>query len=654
MNTIRTRLLLQMLFVGLGPLTVFTLGIRFMPGGLLPWLWFALVAFVTAVLALGFSGRAARPLQHGITAFRGLVHPEKGMLSRQWVPEEFWQVREDLKNLLKDIKARNAELETAMARQTQTVMSAERAAVRSLEVLHGLVETSADGVVFMHSDGHLALINQVCMDLFQLKDDQCTPGMDGKEWLRLVASQFTGGPALATEWEAWQAGPPGLLEGEWIIPGASPRVITVRTFGIRTEEGEHMGRIWLFKDVTSERYLSQRLQDSQKLESMGQLAGGIAHDFNNLLTAIRGSLSLAQLDGLDPKQRHEHLDNATRAAARATELVSQILGYSRGKTAATSTDVKSLVTDLQNLLKASLDPKISLQCEVGQETWLADLPHVQLEQVVLNLCLNARDALGAKGGSIRVFTSHFHKSEHKAGSPSEDALLGDYVVVHVRDNGSGIPEAVRERLFEPFFTTKPPGKGTGLGLATSFAIVHEAGGWMEFDTEEGKGTEFRVFVPRAQTTQPLAKPDGQSEQREAPKPQRGTAEGVILVVDDESAVRSIAVSMLKYLGYRVVEAADGEAALKLLKDIHAQVDAIMLDVHMPKMSGKDTFKEIRARGIDTPVIICSGFMVEADELKQSTGERGGAISVIQKPYSMDTLARVVSQAVKTSHQALSA
>ena len=666
MNALRSRILLQMLFLGLGPLTAFALVLRYLPGGMLPWFWYGALSMATVVLALVISGRVSRPLKQGISAFRGLVHPEKGDLLRKWVPPEYWEVREELKKLLRDTRARNAELESNCARHHAQSQAAEKAALRSLEVLHGLVDSIPEGVVFMHGDGHVALLNQRCIELFQLGDAHRKPGADATMWLREAAKKFNGAEALATEWIAWQSGPPTPMEGEWVTAGAAPRAITVRTFGVRGDHGENLGRVWLFRDVTDERQVNQRLQDSQKMESMGQLAGGIAHDFNNLLTAIRGSLALAMLEDVDAKQRHEYLENASKASARAADLVGQILGYSRGKTAAASTDVKVLLAELKNLLRASLDPSINLVCADTDETWKADLPHVQLEQVLLNLCLNARDALAGKGGTIQISTSHHIRSAAEDGSATVGSPApGEYIVLHVKDDGAGIPEGVREHLFEPFFTTKDPGKGTGLGLATSDAIVSEAGGWMEFESEVGKGTEFRVFLPRAsqkrlhsralpeRPTKPISK-DETEKKNTAPMPRPGSAEGVILVVDDEDAVRSIAVSMLKYLGYKVVEARDGEAALDILEKLTNPLDAILLDVHMPRLSGRDTYKRIRGMGIDTPVIVCSGFVVEPEELRQSTGDASGTIAVIQKPYSMDTLARTVSEAVKKSHQVLSA
>lgn len=646
-----------MLLVGAGPLTLFTIGIRFLPGGVLPWLWYIMTLILAVLAALIFSGRATLPLKQAISAFRGLINPDRGEMMRRWVPEEFWAVRDDLKKMLKDVETRNAQLEALSTRQDRSTKAAERAAVRSLEVLRGLTDTLKEAVVFIHGEGHIALMNGAAELMFRSDEHEITPGMDGAGWLRHVAGQFEGGAALATEWEAWNSGPPGLMQGEWTTKGESPRVIAVKTFGVRADEGEDLGRVWVFSDITSDRQVAQRLQDSQKLESIGQLAGGIAHDFNNLLTAIRGSLALAQLDGVDIKQQREHLENATKAAAHATELVGQILGYSRSKTKAAYVDVKQLVTETQNLLRASLDPRIQLQCRVENETWLAAIPHVELEQVLINLCFNARDALGDSGGFVQIFTSHFVKSPGSAQEHAAEALPGEYVVVHVKDCGSGIPPEVQQKLFEPFFTTKEPGKGTGLGLATSFRIIQDAGGWLEFDTTVGKGTEFRVYVPRAtKLDASLVKDEAPAAPREAlmPTPARGSQEGLIMVVDDEASVRSIAVNMLKYLGYKVIEASSGEQALEHMKVLHPHVDAIMLDVHMPRKSGRETFTDIRKAGYEAPVIVCSGFTIEAEEFKASTGERGGSVSVIQKPYTLEKLAKVVGNAVDLSHSALPA
>jgi len=225
------------------------------------------------------------------------------------------------------------------------------------------------------------------------------------------------------------------------------------------------------------------------------------------------------------------------------------------------------------------------------------------------------------------------------------------VLMKVKDNGSGMTAEVRERLFEPFFTTKAQGKGTGLGLAMALGIVEQFGGWIEFDSEPGKGTEFRVFLPRCKAVPP---PPPEEKPKTDTRALRGKVEGTVLVVDDEAPVRSIAVSMLRYLGYRVIEAEDGEEAITILRTSSLPIDAMLMDVYMPKLSGRDTFKQLRALGIDIPVIVCSGFMVEAAEFNALSQGRHGLVDVIQKPYSMETLASVIGKAVSKGHQVLAA
>lgn len=381
--------------------------------------------------------------------------------------------------------------------------------------------------------------------------------------------------------------------------------------------------------------------------SMGQLAGGIAHDFNNLLTAIRGNLDMADL--VDNREEYrDRIENASRAASRATELVGQILGYSRrnGKTR-TTTDPAQVVAEVRTILKAGLDPKVQLNCQVPKDIWQAAADATHVEQVLLNLCINARDALPASTGTIDVCATNISLTT------SADTLrvAGDYVMLTVKDDGSGIPPEVQARIFEPFFTTKAHGKGTGLGLAMARGMVEQAGGWLEFDSAVGKGSEFRILLPRCKAPVVL---NAVEKPKADTRALRGKTEGTILVVDDEAPVRSIAVSMLRYLGYRVIEAEDGEEALTLLRTTSMPVDAVLMDVYMPKLSGRDTFKQLRGLGIQVPVIVCSGFMVEVAEFDALTPGRHAMVDVIQKPYSMETLASVIGKAVSKGHQVLAA
>ena len=309
-----------------------------------------------------------------------------------------------------------------------------------------------------------------------------------------------------------------------------------------------------------------------------------------------------------------------------------------------ATNLKRLLADVQNLLKHSVDPRVTIQMRGGMDASYATGDATQIEQVMLNLCLNARDALPADKGVIEIAVENVtHRMPSK---PADSHETAEFVMLVVRDNGHGISEEHRQRIFEPFFTTKAANKGTGLGLSTAQDIVREHGGWIEFDSEVGRGSEFRVFLPR------LLKPEQVEE--EAPI-DNGPAinapiggQTPILVVDDEAPVRSIAMNMLGFLGYRVLEASDGQQALDILLHTKEKVDAVLLDIYMPKLSGRDTFKELRAVGNDVPVVVCSGFVIDPDEFTILSQGRTPPVDIMLKPYSLDGLSKALAKAVQKS------
>lgn len=648
MKTLRIRILVSLLITGLVPVTAMTLGLRFMPGGLMPWLLYAALMCASVVLAIGFSGSIARPLKKAIEDLSLRMLTDYEGKAKSWVPNEVTTLHNSLAQELQDEREKREVLSRQVAALTRAAADAESAAIRGLEVLHGIVETSTDGMIFVHNDQHVAMINPAVIQMFRLSEPFQQPGQDASVWLSTVAAQFNDAEAMADTWQAWHDHT-GVQEGEWITQ--DERAIQVRSFEVCDDKGAQQGRVWTFRDMTEARQLAKRLQQSQKMESIGQLAGGIAHDFNNLLTAIRGNLTLAELADSKDSSRAK-ISDANRAADRAAELVTQILGYSRKeRTSRTSTDLSNVVNEVTSILRASLDPKVKLKCNVARDSWQAAADPAQIEQVLLNLCINARDAMPPTGGTIEISTLNINRGVTTV-LTSESHHSGEYVILKVRDTGTGIPAGVREHIFEPFYTTKPKGKGTGLGLSMARTVVEQAGGWIEFDSEAGKGTEFRLYLPRAAAqTLPKVVDTPVIPLRQTPLT-RGSAAGTVLIVDDEAPVRSIAVNMLRYLGYRVIEAQDGEEALRILQTSTAPIDAMMMDVYMPKLSGRDTFKQMRAMGIDIPVVVCSGFMVERDEFNALSQGRNGPVEVIQKPYSMESLARVIDQAVSKGHHAL--
>jgi two-component system cell cycle sensor histidine kinase/response regulator CckA len=526
----------------------------------------------------------------------------------------------------------------------QRLLNAERLLREAFTALQGLFAASDEGVLVVDAQGSIIASNAK-LDDFLGKAVEEVAGRDSARILNALIERFEEKAVIT----AWIEKSSTNLEGQSETPplvSTDNRVFSLRSSPMRTDAGEVIGRIWIVKDRSEMRVLENQLRESQKMGTIGQLAGGIAHDFNNLLTAIRGNLTLAELTPASNQAGvRDKLQNANHATTRAAELVKSLLGYSRRSTGVAvrkSTNLKRLLADVQNLLKHSVDPRVTIQMRGGMDASYATGDATQIEQVMLNLCLNARDALPADKGVIEIAVENVtHRMPTKSAESNE---ASDFVMLVVRDNGHGISEEHRQRIFEPFFTTKAGSKGTGLGLSTAQDIVREHGGWIEFDSEVGRGTEFRVFLPRLLSPEQIEEeaPIDNGPAINAPI----GAQTTILVVDDEAPVRSIAMNMLGFLGYRVLEACDGQQALDILLRTQEKVDAVLLDIYMPKLSGRDTFKELRAVGNDVPVVVCSGFVIDPDEFTILSQGRTPPVDIMLKPYSLDGLSKALAKAVQ--------
>jgi CheY-like chemotaxis protein len=369
-------------------------------------------------------------------------------------------------------------------------------------------------------------------------------------------------------------------------------------------------------DVSELRGLQAELARAQKLESVGRLAGGIAHDFNNLLTGILANLSSARTRVTDPTAA-ESLTEAERAVDRAAELVRGLLAYSRrAPFRPVAVDVVATVRSVVRLLRPTLEPRIQIVVDAPPSVPAAWADPGQVEQALVNLALNARDAM-PQGGSLRF------------GLDEVVSDAGRFVRIVVDDTGVGMTSEVRARVFEPFFTTKGVEKGSGLGLAVVDGIVRQHGGWIEVESEPGKGSRFVVYLPRS--PEPIV-----VEAPRAPEVPKGGAER-ILIVDDERAIRNTARTGLQLFGYRVEVAADGLEALEALKK--ERFDLVVLDLTMPGMSGREAFQRMRALVPGMPVIVSSGYALEGAETLP------GLAGFLAKPYRPDDLAKAVRGAL---------
>jgi PAS domain S-box-containing protein len=375
------------------------------------------------------------------------------------------------------------------------------------------------------------------------------------------------------------------------------------------------------RDVTEQRALELQLRQSQKMDAVGQLAGGLAHDFNNLLLAIMVNTEAAQQQLGPQHELSGHLHDVARASERASDLVKQLLAFSRRRPSRmVPLEVDRTLGGLLAMLRRLLPENVELNLTSKPELCVVLADPAQIEQVLLNLCLNARDAMPA-GGRLALETETVRVDPARARELG--VLPGRYAVVHVLDNGTGMSAQVRERIFEPFFTTKDPGKGTGLGLATAYAIIKQHSGALLVESQEGVGSRFSVYLPSSsERPHDIVPPFEQA---------LPTGQGTILVAEDDDLVRKAVCGLLASAGYSVLEARDGAAALELL-DSGRTVDLVLLDVVMPRLGGPETLARLRDRWPALKVILSSGYR---DGAAVDSVPKG--IRVLEKPYHSDDL-----------------
>jgi PAS domain S-box-containing protein len=398
---------------------------------------------------------------------------------------------------------------------------------------------------------------------------------------------------------------------------------------VRNDQGDIVGVLGIFWDVTEQRLLEAKVRHVQKMEAVGQLASGVAHDFNNLLTVILGNVSLLRAGRTSLDLDYELLSATEKAALRAAELTSKLLGFSR-RTALrlVETNLNTCVEETVMILRRTIDPAITIQVDSAPNLWKVEADPSQMNQVLMNLCLNARDAM-PKGGRLRVETSNGVLDEDYARLHLE-ARSGEFVRLRVEDTGHGIPPEVRQRIFEPFFTTKEPGKGTGLGLAMVFGILKQHKGWIDCYSEVGHGTRFDVYLPRyhrADEATPGAAASGLLVQ----------GHETILLVDDEAMIRTLGQNILQSYGYRVLLAEDGARAVEIYRRERQQIDLVLLDVTMPGLSGHDAYQRLLQINPDVRVLLASGY--SAEEIVQWPADH--VAGFVRKPYLPEELAQAV-------------
>ncbi|TDQ84404.1 two-component system cell cycle sensor histidine kinase/response regulator CckA [Dongia mobilis] len=421
------------------------------------------------------------------------------------------------------------------------------------------------------------------------------------------------------------------------LVGDTPRSVTIYA-SRREDKGRAIGQILHLIDATEQKRLEAQFAQSQKMQAVGLLAGGIAHDFNNLLTAMIGFCDLLLLRHKAGDQSFADIMQIKQNANRAANLVRQLLAFSRQQTLQPRVlDVTDVLAELSHLIRRLIGENIELAMEHGRDLASVRADAGQLEQVIINLAVNARDAM-PDGGRLLIRTRNTTTTE-PISRGVEVMPPGTYVLIEMADTGSGIPPEILDRIFEPFFSTKAVGSGTGLGLSTVYGIVRQTGGFVFVDSQLGRGTTFRIYLPQhAANGAATTRLDHAEDQ-----PRDLTGIGTVLLVEDEDAVRLFSARALRNKGYKVLEARSGEAALEIMNEQVDGIDLIISDVVMPNMDGPTLIKLVRQRRPDLKVIFISGYAEDDFRRKIDAGEEA---HFLMKPFTLKQLAAKVKDVLE--------
>ncbi len=472
-----------------------------------------------------------------------------------------------------------------------------RATQRSVE---NLIQNSADAIVVMDEQGKTLLVNAAAEIFF------------GQKASELIGRDF--GYSVLTD---------DALEIQVMRPEGKPAFGEMKMS--RLEWKGRLCRLAIVRDITERKLLQAQLFQSQKMDAVGKLAGGIAHDFNNLLTVINGYSQVLLQQTPEDHPNRESIQEILNSGQRAEALTRQLLAFSRRQVISPRpVDLNALIRNSEKMLKRLIGEDIELSVVESKNLGVVNVDPSQVEQVIMNLAVNARDAMMPKGGKLVVQTSNTQLGDAYAKRHSY-TITGEYVLLTVSDTGCGISPEVKTHIFEPFFTTKEQGKGTGLGLATCYGIVKQNGGHIEVYSEVGRGTVFKIYFPRSDKS--LETPVAALNAAVEP----GGTE-TILLVEDEPSVRSFGKMVLQKKGYKVVVAEDGEAALEIVaRNPDVEIHLVLTDVVMPRMSGRELFEKLKVVQPSLSALFASGY---TEEIIIRHEIRDKQANFLQKPFTM--------------------
>ena len=501
---------------------------------------------------------------------------------------------------------------------------------QALSLVTATLESTADGILVVDLQGKILRYNSKFAELWRIPESVLA-SRDTDAALRFAVEQVEDPENFLQKVRDLYSQPDA--ESFDILRFKDGRVFERYSLPQRVR-GVTVGRVWSFRDITARRQLEEQLRQSQKMEAVGQLAGGVAHDFNNLLTVISTCGELLAQDIPPAAPQRDDVEEIIKAARRAAGLTHQLLAFSRRQLLQPVVfDLNTVVNCVEPMLRRLIGEDIEISTKPARAPAVVSADPGQMEQVLMNLVINARDAM-PRGGRLTIETAHVRVGDGRG--PGDGVTPpGDYVLLSVSDTGVGIPRENIGRVFEPFFTTKEVGKGTGLGLSTLYGIVKQSGGYVWVDSEVGVGTTFRIYLPRVEAEGAAATKPSHA------LPKSGGSE-TILVAEDEEAVGGLIRRLLEAEGYTVLASQNGAEALALASQYAGHIDLLLTDVVMPELGGRELADQLRAARSGIRVLFISGY---TDSEIDRRGVLQPDAAFLQKPFTGSGLALAVRAAL---------
>jgi len=542
--------------------------------------------------------------------------------SVRWISSRAFPVQHELGELLCIVGI--AEDRTEIKQGEETLRQSERK-------YRSLYESSKDGIAYSDIQGNLLDANQAFSDMLGYTIEELTEltyqELTPRKWHEMEQDIVKN--------EIMTRGYSGGYEKELTKKDGSVVPVTIRVWLTYDEEGNQSGMWGMVRDITErkraeeeKKELEAKLQQSQKMEAIGTLAGGIAHNFNNLLMGIQGNVSLMLMDMDSTHPHYERLRKIEKQVQSGARLTSYLLGYARkGRYYVKPLNLNRLVEDTSDMFGRT-KREIAIHRDLAEDLLGIEADEGQIEQVLLNMCVNAADAMPG-GGDLSLKTMNVTHKDMKG--KLYDPKPGNYVVLKVTDTGSGMDKETMDRIFDPFFTTKEMGRGTGLGLASTYGIIKAHGGYIDVESELGRGTTFTIYLPASEKKVQKAVETAK---------QIIEGRGTILFVDDEAVILDMGVKVLKRFGYTVLEAKGGREAVEIYKAKKDAIDLVILDMIMPKMGGGEAYDRMKEINPNVKVLLSSGYSIDgqATEILER-----GCDSFIQKPFDMKELSQAIRE-----------